>query len=198
MRTLICPNRSLRLSIITGFASLITLLALGSTAYAHDDRDSDREHGGDRPPRVPAELQVGSTNSLAFHAVGVGSQIYVWTVNPTNAALSSWVFKAPHAVLFRHDDIVGIHFAGPTWESNSGSKVVGARVASVTVDPNDIPWLLLKASSNSGLGVFADVTYIQRLNTQGGIAPANPGTFDGEEAVVPYIADYFFYHASGS
>lgn len=147
------------------------------------------------PEFVPAALQVPAGQTLQFHATGVGVQIYVWTVNPTNAALSSWVFKAPHAVLFRADDLVGIHFAGPSWQGKDGSEVVGTKLDSVTVDTNAIPWLLLQASSNSGAGVFATTTYVQRLNTTGGLAPATPGTVAGQEVLVPYIADYFFYQA---
>ena len=150
-----------------------------------------------RSPDVPAPIQVpGGTNKVHFHAYAVGVQIYVWTVNPTNAALSSWVFKAPEAVLFAdagtHGEI-GIHYAGPTWESESGSKVVGARVAGVTVDTTAIPWLLLKAASTQGPGIFKRTTYIQRVNTVGGLAPAAPGTIAGQEARVPYRAEYFFY-----
>ncbi len=152
---------------------------------------------GKRSPEVPAAIQVpGGTNKVHFHAYAVGVQIYVWTVNPTNAALSSWVFKAPEAVLFAdvgaHGEI-GIHYAGPTWESESGSKVVGARVAGVTVDTTAIPWLLLKATSTEGPGIFKRTTYIQRVNTVGGLAPAAHGTVAGQEARVPYTAQYFFY-----
>ena len=151
-------------------APLLALLLMAAAAYAHGDRHKDR------PPKVPPDLQVPAGNELQFHASGVGVQIYVWTANPTNAALSSWVFKAPHAVLFHREEcVVGIHFAGPTWEANDGSKVVGARVASSTVDSNAIPWLLLQAASTGGVGILADTTYIQRVNTVGGLAPSTPG-----------------------
>ena len=173
---------------------LLVLLLLVVVCYGHGDRRKGRHEI--RPPTVPANLQVPAGNEVQFHASGVGVQIYTWTVNPTNAALSSWVFKAPQAVLFgRGGDVVGIHFAGPTWESNSGSKVVGARLAGSTVNPHAIPWLLLQARTTEGVGIFADTTYIQRVHTECGLAPAAPGTFDGEEALVPYIADYYFYHA---
>ncbi len=160
-----------------------------------------REHYHLRPPQVPAGLEVPAGNELASHATGVGSQIYIWTVNPTNAALASWVFKAPHAVLFaahedERDDVVGIHFAGPTWQANDGSKVVGARVSAVTVNPDAIPWLLLRAASTTGNGAFTATTYIQRLDTLGGLAPTTPGTTPGQEVVIPYIAEYYFYHAT--
>ena len=184
---------------ITLLAPILCLMLLGMAALAHGDRDrdGDDERHERRPPTVPDGLQVQAGNVLAFRATGVGAQIYVWTVNPTNPALSSWVFKAPHAVLFHHHDMVGIHFAGPSWEGNDGSKVVAKRLAGVTVDATAIPWLLLQATSHSGVGDFADVTYIQRLNTVGGLAPTEPGAFDGQEAVVPYIADYVFYRATG-
>jgi hypothetical protein len=144
---------------------------------------------------VPTDLQVPAGNKLAFKATGVGVQIYVWTVNATDPSLSSWVLKAPHALLFHHEgEVVGIHFAGPNWESNSGSKIGGKRLAGVTVDPTAIPWLLLQGINPSGTGAFSDVTYIQRLNTMGGLPPATPGTEAGQEVLVPYVADYLFYH----
>ena len=88
---------------------------------------------------------------------------------------------------------VGIHYAGPTWESVSGSKVVGTVAKRCTPDPNAIPWLLLSAVTSEGPGIFHRVTAIQRINTVGGNAPAGPGTFVGEEASVHYTAEYFFY-----
>jgi hypothetical protein len=134
---------------------------------------------------------------LDFHVTGVGVQIYVWTRSTVDPTQFSWVFKAPHAVLIHHhDDIVGIHFAGPTWQGNDGSKVVGTRVnLPITVDADAIPWLLLKANSNAGIGIFAETTYIQRLKTEGGLAPTAPGSFAGQEALVPYVAEYYFYRA---
>jgi hypothetical protein len=55
---------------------------------------------------------------------------------------------------------------------------------------------LLRAVDSDGPGIFDGVTYIQRVNTVGGIAPAAPGNFPGEQARVPYTADYFFYRKS--
>jgi hypothetical protein len=147
-----------------------------------------------RAPDVPTVLEVPDGNKVHFHAYAVGVQIYTWS-----AATSKWVFKAPQAVLYDSDgNVVGIHFAGPTWESNSGSEVVGHRIAAATVDPTAIPWLLLSAASTSGNGIFADTTYVQRVDTAGGLAPSTPGTTDGQEADVPYTAQYFFYRADAS
>lgn len=171
--------------------STAALLLLAATITLRAEPGNDN-----RAPEVPATLQVPAGNKPSFHAYAVGVQLYLWTINPTNAALGSWVFKAPEAVLFdANANIVGIHYAGPTWESNSGSKVVGARVAGVTRDAGAIPWLLLRATTADGPGIFARTTYIQRVNTVGGLAPATPGTVAGQEARVPYTAEYFFYRA---
>jgi len=122
----------------------------------------------------------------------VGVQIYRW--NGT-----SWSFVAPAAVLLDEDGdagAVGINYGGPTWQSLSGSKVVGTVLQRCTPDPNALPWLLLGAASHEGTGVFDQVTYIQRLNTAGGNAPTDPGGTEGEISRVPYTAQYVFYKAA--
>src|SRR5262249_17204845 len=137
------------------------------------------------------KLQVPEGNKVTFHAYAEGVQIYRWTG-------TSWTFVAPEALLYadpEDDDPVAIHYAGPTWESASGSIVVGTVLERATPDPDAIPWLLLKAKPNEGPGIFAQVTYIQRVNTVGGKAPTAPGDYVGQEARVPYTAEYFFYRA---
>jgi hypothetical protein len=84
----------------------------------------------------------------------------------------------------------------PAWESSSGSLVVAQRlVPAVTVDPTAIPWLRLDAVAAGGPGVFKNTTYIQRVNTTGGLAPTTAPTHVGQEARVPYTAEYVFYRA---
>ena len=136
------------------------------------------------------KLNVPAGSKLTFHALGIGVQIYRWTG-------TSWLFVAPSAKLYADASghgLVGTHFGGPTWLSNSGSRVVGtvADDGRCVVDPNSIPWLLLNAVA-SGQGVFERTTLIQRLNTVGGSAPSTPGSFVGQEVQVPYTADYYFY-----
>ena len=140
-----------------------------------------------RATEVPDDIAVPDGNKVHFHGFGVGVQIYTW--NGT-----SWGAAVPEATLFHAEGVVATHFAGPTWESNSGSKVVGAVVPpTVTVDTNAIPWVLLSALRTEGTGVFADVTFVQRVHTTGGKAPATDGTVVGQVARVPYTADYFFF-----
>jgi hypothetical protein len=135
------------------------------------------------------DLQVPAGHKVSSHAYAEGVQIYRW--NGT-----SWVFQGPEAVLYSNDNtegIIGTHYAGPTWESNSGSYVIGAVLERCTPDPDAIPWLLLGAVDSDGPGIFDRVTYIQRVNTVGGLAPTEPGELPGDVARVPYTADYFFY-----
>ena len=166
-------------------ALCLAALVLGSAASrAKDNREPDLSTNC-------ASLDAGETNKVTMHAFAVGVQIYRWNG-------SAWVFVAPEAILYANEDydgVVAIHYAGPTWESNSGSKVGGVRAAGCTPDPTAIPWLRLNGVTAEGPGIFHRVTSIQRVNTVGGIAPATPGTVVGQEARVPYKAEYVFYRA---
>jgi hypothetical protein len=141
-----------------------------------------------RAPEAPVDIQVPEGNKVHFQAYAEGVQIYTWDG-------ASWGASVPEAMLYDRDgDIVGIHYGGPSWESASGSKVMAAVAAPrITVDPTAIPWLLLKSTSTEGSGVFAATSYIQRVNTTGGKAPAVTGSMVGEVARVPYTANYYFY-----
>jgi hypothetical protein len=174
----------------------VAAMALAGAVFAHGDRHD--EGSGHRPPAVPDSLKVPAGQRLVFHASAVGVQIYTCTQNPTNAAQFDWVFKAPHAVLLDDCEVVGIHFAGPAWEANDGSKVIGKVLQRATVDSNSIPWLLLQATSNTGEGLLTHVTYVQRLRTFGGNAPATgaDAAHAGQEVLVPYLAEYYFYEAA--
>jgi hypothetical protein len=168
-------------------AWLRTLVGLALTTASVTSALAD----DNRAPEVPQDIAVSPTNKVHFHGFGVGVQIYTWDG-------SSWGTAVPRATLFDDDgNIVIMHFAGPTWQSNSGSKVVGALPpAHVTVDPTAIPWLRLAALTTEGPGILADTTFIQRVNTTGGLAPSEAGTVIGQVAQVPYTADYFFYRQS--
>ena len=166
-----------------GVAAL--LLALVATAGAEPGNDN-------RAPVLEgdcAKLRVEAGHKVAAHAYAVGVQVYAWTG-------TSWRFVGPEAFLYHDDDEdggFGIHYGGPTWESVSGSRVVGVVEERCVVDADSIPWLRLRASSSEGPGIFDGVTYIQRVNTEGGNAPSDAGDFVGEEVEVPYTAEYYFY-----
>lgn len=150
-------------------------------------------------PSVPSPtLAVPDGNKLAFSYDAVGVQIYA--CQATTTTTYGWVFKGPEATLYNNGgNVAGTHYAsptGPTWEANDGTSVVGAKVSAFTVDPTSIPWLLLTAISHSGEdGRMSKVSYIQRLDTTGGLAPTTgcDATSVGETARVDYTATYYFY-----
>jgi len=154
---------------------------------------------GPLKPVVPTALQVpvGNKVLLVGHAVGV--QIYVCS---TTAGANHWDFVEPQADLYTSSGkLLAKHFAGPTWQANDGSAVVGRVVARVTVDTTAIPWLLLAAASTA-VGTdgdrLVDTTYIQRIATSGGLAPAAAdcnASRAGTSVGVPYTADYYFWKA---
>jgi hypothetical protein len=144
-------------------------------------------------PEACSELRNPEGTKLAFHVYATGDQIYRWEG-------TAWALRAPDAKLFvneNYEGLVGKHYAGPTWESNSGSTVVAARLKDCTPDTTAIPWLLLQKVVTDGPGIFSRVTHIQRVNTTGGLKPVSSGTTIGDEIAVPYTAEYYFYRATG-
>jgi hypothetical protein len=159
----------------------MTLAALAVLASISVARASEDNRAPDLPSPLCDRVQVHG-GRVAFHVNG-----------------ASWVFVAPAARLFADAEYhaeVGTHYAGPTWESNSGGKVVASRVESCTPDPAAIAWLLLQKVSSEGPGIFDRVSFIQRVNTAGGLPPSGPGPFVGAEEEVPYTAEYYFYRDS--
>ena len=173
--------------------ALVILLTVAGVGLA--STPAARTGDNNREPELPSpacdKVQVETGNRVAFHVYARGVQIYRWDG-------ASWVFVAPVATLFadaNYHGQVGIHYAGPTWESNSGSKVVAKRSFDCAPDSSAIPWLLLQTVSTSGPGIFSSVSYVQRVNTTGGLIPATPGSLVGESVEVPYTAEYYFYRA---
>lgn len=161
-----------------------------STQSSADSEDNEL-------PPIPAALAVPAGNRLFFHLDAVGVQIYTCAASGSSFA---WKFVAPQANLYnRGGEVVAIHYKGPTWQwLEDGSTVVGSKLAAVTPDPTAIPWLLLGAVSHSGEGRMTRVSYVQRLETVGGNAPASgcDATTVGNAANVPYTATYAFYAPS--
>ena len=168
--------------IFLGILAAVVTACGGSAGVKHDD--------------VPAALRVPEGQKLVQKTHATGVQIYVCQPVKSDPGRLEWAFKAPEADLAgRGGRSLGKHYAGPTWQGNDGSKVVGSPVAKESPDPNSIPWLLLTAKSTDGKGIFSEVRSIQRLHTVGGTAP--PGgcgpTQLNQELRVSYSADYLFY-----
>ena len=187
--------------LLTLFAALALIVGLAGAVTAKG-RDSHAKGKPALAKEVPSDLTPPASAVLLFELRARGVQIYTCKAKPEDPAAFVWTFKAPQADLFNdRGEVVGSHFAGPTWQSQDGSSVKGAVVARVDAPSKKaIPWLLLEATSHTGDGVFSTITYIQRLATKGGVAP-NQGcdaTHAGEEARVPYKATYAFYNPAAS
>jgi hypothetical protein len=158
-------------------------------------------------PPVPAGLQVPAGNQAFLEGAAIGTQDYICLPSGSGTA---WTFFGPQATLFNeHNQQIITHFLSPnpfengtprvTWQdSEDTSKIWGLTIASVVVDPTVIPWLLVQVvgaeNGPTGGDKLSETTYVQRLNTVGGVAPTTACTV-GMMALVPYSAEYFFYKA---
>ncbi|WP_266160230.1 DUF3455 domain-containing protein [Dyella silvatica] len=143
---------------------------------------------------LPAALQPPAGYTAAFSAKATGVQIYTSTAD--NGTALTWTFEAPLAELSGREGVLH-HYAGPSWEAADGSKVTRDKQTPVISVPAkraaDIPWLLLKVVADPAAGVLSKVTYVQRISTQGGVAPAKPPVRADTTVGVPYTATYVFY-----
>jgi hypothetical protein len=169
------------------------------------------------PPAVPANLVVPTGNHIVLEGNAVGTQNYICL--PSGAGFA-WTFFGPQATLFNdEDEQILTHFlsanpdeAGtprPTWQNSEDTSAVwGKSIANSTdptfVAPGAIPWLLLQVVGSeegpTGGRRLTKTTYIQRLNTVGGVGPtattcAAPADA-GKKALIGYSADYFFYKSA--
>ena len=164
-------------------------------------------------PRVPTTIQVEAGNKVSFIGQGVGTQNYICL--PSGATFA-WTLFTPQATLFdRADREITTHYFSPnpdeqgairaTWQHSRDTSTVWAEAAPPSFDPNfvapnSVPWLRLKIVGKEegprGGDALTDTTFIQRINTLGGVAPATGCvslTDVGARKFVPYIADYVFF-----
>jgi len=148
---------------------------------------------------LPAAVQVPAGNRVAMETVGAGDITYECRAKANAAGQYEWVFVGPDARLMARDGkVVGKYYGPPaTWENMDGSKLTATQVAVAPGAAGSIPLQLVKANPAMGSGAMTGVTYIQRVSTQGGVAPASNCAAEdiGSKQVVKYQADYIFYKA---
>jgi hypothetical protein len=165
------------------------------------------------PPAVPSNLEVppGSKAFAIGHAVG--TQNYVCLPDGAGA---KWVLFGPQATVFDEDgEQIMTHYlslnpvesntARATWQHSSTTSAAWALKEEESDDPQfvapgAVKWLRLRVvGSQEGTGSrdrLPKTTYIQRVNTSGGVAPAAECATSGDVSktkFVPYTADYVFY-----
>jgi hypothetical protein len=177
-----------RLRGITIALAVAALAAVGIGGAASTAGASGAPASADSGQRgVPDAIKVPDGNKRIAVMPARGVQTYQCTAG-------AWVFVQPDAILRHHGRAEVLHTRGPVWTSVvDGSSVTAAAQASSPVT-GAIPELLLKATGNRGPGLLSAVTYIQRLNTTGGLAPTGSCT-EGATASIRYTADYAFWVA---
>jgi hypothetical protein len=179
-------------------------------------------------PPVALTPPAGNSEYLLGHGVGTQGYVCLptgtgasWTVNGARpeATLFTNIFGEPVQII--------THFLSPntnpnqfapnplpfgnaTWQSSFDSSKVWAQVQNLIPAGSDpscpnagsIACLLLQVIGSekgpAGGGLLTKTTFIQRLNTAGGSAPATGCSVSadvGKQALVPYSADYFFFRA---
>ena len=203
--------RALRMA--ATFAARGTLVAAAMVITMVAPAQAAPESSALTAPSVPAEIQVPPGNQVAFVGHAVGTQNYV--CEPVDNGFK-FVLFTPQATLFGDDDSqLTTHYFSPnpsedgtiraTWQdSRNTSAVWGQAIHSSTdadfVATGAIAWVLLQQVGTKdgprGSDWLTETTFIQRVNTTGGIAPSNgcnsPAEV-GSQAFVPYSADYVFY-----
>lgn len=167
------------------------------------------------PPPVPSNIQVPAGNEAYLVGHAVGTQNYVCAPGKSTGA-PAWTLFTPEATLF--DDVgeqLITHYFSPnpvegttvraTWQDSRDTSTIWAKANAASQDPafvraGAVPWVLLQVvgtqSGPTGGATLSGTTFVQRLNTIGGVAPStdcNLPTDIGNKAFVPYTADYFFF-----
>jgi hypothetical protein len=182
---------------------LVALLGLVAGAGCRAAEPSSAPAAGACPdawaaaPHVDPSL-VPPHGGVLLHGSATGTQSYACTAAADGGA--RWTFTGPRAELRDcHGELVARHFASdagaaPEWQAPDGAYVIATKAAALTPDggASAVPWLLLGARDHGGEGPLARTAYVQRVGTDGGVAPAG-GCTPGATRDVPYGADYYFY-----
>lgn len=205
-------NRKKELS-TSGIRRLACVTALGTTFTIASAQGAQAQ--AVTPPPVPEDIEVKAPNVAFLVGHATGTQNYVCLPSRSIGKVA-WTLFTPQATLFddAHEQVI-THFSSPnpaegaivrvTWEdSRDTSTVWGRAIVSSSdaafVKQDAIPWLKVEVvgaqAGPTGGQSISGTTFIQRLNTEGGVAPATGcalPTDIGHKAFMPYRADYFFY-----
>ena len=171
--------------------------------------------------------EAGNSAFLVGHAIGTqgyvclptapGASTAAWSVNARpEATLFQSFFGLDFQIIthFLSPDTSPnapspVPFGSATWQSSLDSSRVWAKlVNSIPAgshpscpNANSIACLLLQSIGGqdgpAGGKILSRTTFVQRLNTKGGLAPADGCSVAvdvGKQTLVPYTADYYFFH----
>jgi hypothetical protein len=178
------------------------------------------------PPPVPDAIQLKVPAEPFLLGHGVGTQNYVCSPSGTGVAFVLMTPQA--TLFDNEKEQLTSHFFSPnpqepnanpvvvtdrairvTWRHSRDSSTVWGEVkqGNASTDANfvaqgAVAWLLVTKvhveDGPTGGDKLSKTTFIHRVNTSGGLAPATGCTSAadlGHQAFVPYTADYIFYRA---
>jgi hypothetical protein len=146
---------------------------------------------------IPENTPSGNTRAATFFAEGV-QKYKAQQVAGSDPAVYQWVLLAPKANLYdANNQKVGTHTVGPTWQLSASDSIYGQQFApaksAASPDQSSIDWLqLMPKTGTVPTGIFANVSYIQRIATKGGKAPATAPLNINDTIDVKYTAIYRF------
>lgn len=168
--------------------------------------------------------QAVGTQGYVCLPTSPGASTASWTINsPRPQATLFMKFFGQDIQIITHflspdekpkDPTKPVPFANATWQSSfDSSRVWAAVLHGNSIDagtdlkscPNEgsIACLMLETVGSkegpTGGTLLSKTTFVQRLNTKGGLAPSDGcslSTDVGKQTLVPYTADYYFYKAA--
>jgi hypothetical protein len=152
------------------------------------------------PPEVPTRPSLGLFSQIraptevepAFELAGAGVQIF--RCEPDKDGYR-WAFRLPEAELRdARGQVVAHHGANYSFEHVDGSRLLGTIVGYDSAPGDDaVRWLLLRTQS-FGQGELEKVSYVQRVDTAGGLPPAQCSAEQANQILrVPFSAKFVFY-----
>lgn len=187
-------NRTFNAALAAAAGTLLTACA-GLSSPARDAMGTHFSQDA-----LPDGVKVPAGHRVAMETVGIGEITYECRAKADAAGAFEWVFVGPKADLNgRNGARLGRYYGPPaTWEVSDGSRITGAQIAVAPAGSGNIPLQLVKANPAMGSGAMTGVSYVQRLATRGGVAPAVPcdAAGVGRKEIVRYQADYIFWKAA--
>jgi len=202
------------------------VFAVAFVAFTASSPQAARAGGEITPPPLPVDMApVPKGNKLFLGTHAVGTQNYVCRPSGAGVAYvlftpEATLFGEDGGQVITHDftpnpfepntdpKVVANGAIRATWQHRDTSRVWAlahgtdpdGRKGVVTPDTSAIAWVLLDKvgvlKGPTGGDTLFKTTFVQRLNTTGGLAPTtgcSSLTDVGNFAFVPYTADYFFY-----
>jgi Protein of unknown function (DUF3455) len=148
-------------------------------------------------PLSNAELKDPAGQRVKFKFQTLPTSVQIYTCKQTGQGFV-WSGPDPDAILQNSaKTIIVHHYKGPTWEATDGSIVHSDGAVAKHFLPKNadaVHWLELPAKDPTGQ--FANVTFIHRIDTSGGLPPADKpcdAPHTGDQDRVNYSAVYLFY-----